>query len=224
MSEQVAPKDPTKDSVAQKLARVMLKITALEKSGTNTEQRYKYAPASAIYAHVRPLLAAEGLVVIPMLEEVTQSEAGKTSRGTSITQTIVRMNMHVTDGSETLEIPWYAESRDFGDKGFSKCMTSALKYFLVDLLLVSTQDEDPDTENIETPERPTSSTSQSNGHMTADTLHRRLAATGLKEERERYALASQVLGQTVTSFSGCSGEQLEVVFQARRSQLTGQSN
>lgn len=156
-------------TLAPKLARAMGQINAVAKTGRNEHHRYNYAPASRIYEAVRAALAAEGVMVAPSIVGYETTEAGKQIK------TVLHMEMIITDGSETMRLPWVAEGLDAQDKGINKAVTSALKYFLIALLLIPTDEADPDgtDDNTQTPQQrnQTRQSSQAGGYGRATAIN-----------------------------------------------------
>lgn len=137
---------PITDSLAAKLARVTSKIETVSKTGTNTHFNYKFAPVSEIYKAARGLLADEGVSIMPTILSRETEEMAKSN-----VRTVLHMVMRISDGRETLELPWIAEGVDTQDKGVNKALTAAMKYFLIALLLIPTNEDSNATEMTSAP-------------------------------------------------------------------------
>lgn len=134
------------NSLAARIARVMLQINRLPKSGYNSKQNYKYVQDEDVLDTLRPLLAQEGIVVFASVESVEQSLS--TSDTSSALHTLVYFIFTMTcETGEKIECRWAGEANDWGDKGVSKAATLAQKYWLLKTFLLSSGDpaDDPDT-------------------------------------------------------------------------------
>ncbi len=127
--------------IAKRLALAMLDIDRVAKRGRNEFHKYNYATAEDIKAAARDALAKNGLVIIPLMLHVEQSQADKQTRTTADFEYVIACE------EGTVSVPWTCEAYDTGDKGINKAATAGLKYFLINLLQIPTGDEpDPDGE------------------------------------------------------------------------------
>lgn len=132
--------------LAARMAAVMLAVQRLPKSGSNTQQGYRYVQDEDVLDTLRPLIAAEGLCILPAMERIEQIERSTKSGGTQ-TRTIAHFTFTIlTDEGESRDFNWIAEADDSGDKGTGKAATYALKYWLLKTFLLSTGNlaDDPD--------------------------------------------------------------------------------
>ena len=205
-----------RESIIIKLARARLKVAWVAKSERNTMQNYNFAPASEVYAHVRPLLADEGIVIIPHIAECAQDEIGRTQKDAPIFRTHLRFDMHVTDGVETLVVPWHSEAFDSSDKGINKAVTAAIKYFSIGLLMVPTGD-DPDQDSIEVAHPPRSARQvppagkTGNPRLSAEeaaNLKAKLSEAGIVKDLE---FASDIVSRPIGALSDLSAAEAKRV-------------
>lgn len=134
-----------KDTLAMKMARVMSRMTRLEKTGKNSFHKYKFATDADVSDAVRGAMADEGITFLPSLIQYTRDEVGKTRNGTPKHLYTAEFEMIFTDGVSNYRISWFSEALDSEDKGLNKCATAAVKYALLKTFLISTGDEiDPD--------------------------------------------------------------------------------
>lgn len=141
-------------SVSAALARVLAQVHRVPKNGRNTFHQYDYTTESDLTDFLRPLLAAEGLSIVPSVDDV-QRRTYKTKKDEDAVETLVKMSFrirHAASNEELGPFPWYGESTDKGDKGLYKAITGAVKYFLFKLFLVSTGD-DPEVDDDRAPTR-----------------------------------------------------------------------
>lgn len=131
---------PLTDTLAAKLARVMGRVGWVEKRGQNTAQNYAFVTEADVLNTVRPLLAEEGIAVIPEVISLTFREIQGNS-GKVIPIATVMERFTFTDGVETYAVTTVGEGMDSGDKAVYKAMTGALKYAIRQVVLVSTGDD-----------------------------------------------------------------------------------
>jgi len=134
-------------SLYAKMAKVLTGVTRLPKTGYNQRFDYMYATESDVTDMVRKLLAEVGLCMFVSMEDATITPT-KTSRGNDTNHVVVALQVSICDGDSGVcwISEWRGEARDTQDKGITKAVTSALKYFLLKTFLISTGDrtEDPD--------------------------------------------------------------------------------
>ena len=138
-------------TIGQRLANVLEHIKRVPKNGRNNFHKYDYTTESDLTDFVRPLLAKEGLTIIPSIDEY--SRTGDKKDGFKIT---IKMSFTImADNGETLgPFSWYGDADDKNDKALYKAVTGGVKYFLFKLFLVSTGD-DPEHDGQTPPRRPT---------------------------------------------------------------------
>ncbi|HEX8221022.1 MAG TPA: ERF family protein [Chloroflexia bacterium] len=145
--ESVSAATPPPLSLFGKLARVAGRAAEVPRDGHNPEFKYSYATLGTVQAMLKPLLAAEGLVILPMYQGDEKHDTGtKTQRGASNILTRVSMTYRIVDSAtgEMLDLPWLGEAMDFGDKGFAKALTISMRTFLNQLFQIPSYDEDTD--------------------------------------------------------------------------------
>ena len=143
--------DPRTLNLYQKIAAIMGNLDAIRKTGKNTSQGYAFIEQAVIAATLRPMLAEYGLVILPAMT-ACQQESRTTAKGTTITHTLARTAFTLVNAdnpAEAITLDWWGECDDSGDKGVNKTGTSAAKYFLMKLFLISDRD-DPDAETSPT--------------------------------------------------------------------------
>ena len=130
-------------TLASKLARIGKEIGAVSKSGTNTEQKYKYIEYGVVAGRIRELFDQYGVIIVPKVEDYKADEI--TSKyGSKGYHYVLNMSFKLINGDEKddyIETTWLGESADYGDKGVNKAETSGTKYFLMRLFNVSEKDE-----------------------------------------------------------------------------------
>jgi hypothetical protein len=135
-------------SLARKKAAIMNDLKKLPKDKRNTQQNYGYASAEGVFDTIRALMVEHGLVLFTSAVSGSQ-EHFTSGKGTPGLHTTVqyRMLWVDTETGATVEDFWLSEGDDYQDKGYSKCATLALKYYLMTTFIVSSGDpkDDPDS-------------------------------------------------------------------------------
>lgn len=143
-------------TLATKLSQIMGEVGGLKKDGRNESQKYNFVTADAVMTALRDRFAAHGIAFFTSMTDVWQEtiEKTKTYDGkTTIqvyTHTRARFEFTFIDGEDgtTFTNVWFGESDDYGDKGVNKCATAAVKYFLLKMFLIHTDDQpDADADN-----------------------------------------------------------------------------
>lgn len=135
-------------SLARKKAAIMGELKKFTKDKMNPKQNYGYASAETIFDTIRDLMNKHGLVLFTSAVSGNQDRF-ESKGGTPGLHTTVqyRMLWVDTDTGATVEDYWLSEGDDYQDKGYSKCATLALKYYLLTTFIVSSGDasDDPDS-------------------------------------------------------------------------------
>lgn len=134
-------------SIYKKIPAIMAEVGHIEKSRKNTQgSGYNFRGIDDVYLAMQPLLAKHGVFYSPVVESETREERTSKSGGMLIYTVLrVRFNFFADDGS-TFPAVTVGEAMDSGDKSSNKAMSAALKYALLQVFCIPTQ-EDNDTEN-----------------------------------------------------------------------------
>lgn len=119
----------------------------ITKDRQNQQQGFRFRGIDDVMNAVSPLFAKHGIVLLPAYSERTvtehQSKAGSTLFYTSLKGTF---NFKSKQDGSSVEVTTYGEAMDSGDKSTNKAMAAAMKYALLQALLVPTEaDNDPDS-------------------------------------------------------------------------------
>lgn len=137
-------------SAAQSIAGVLKKVKSVGKDSKNTAQGWNFRGIDAVVNAVYPALAEVGGFVVPNV--LDQSIEHGTTKGGGAMTTIrlrVRYDWYGTDGGEPISGEVYAEAFDTSDKGTAKAMSVAFRTYLLQTLMLPTDDVDPDADYIE---------------------------------------------------------------------------
>lgn len=140
MNENVNPQ------INESLARIAAKVKAITKDRKNKDQNYNFRGIDDAYNELHDLFAAEGVIIIPKFKQSFREERQTRSGGTLIYSIATyEFDFVARDGSrETIILQ--GEGMDTGDKSLNKAFSAALKYALLSMFLIPT-DEPKDSEN-----------------------------------------------------------------------------
>lgn len=125
--------------VAKALATILGQVGRITADKEVKHLRMRYASSDAVFDELRPLLAEEGVIMLPSVTKHDQDAKGVATVDMSVTF------MSGVDGS-TVSVSWSGCGSDKGDKGMLKAITSALRTCLLKTFLISTGD-DPEATN-----------------------------------------------------------------------------
>ena len=147
--------------IFSKMASIMKATKAIAKGQKNEQQGFMFRGIDDIMNELHSIFADNEVFIIPEVVnyEVQEKISEKTYQNqtkksiTYYTRATIQHHFATTDGSEIVTTT-IGEAMDNGDKGMNKAMSIALKYALLQLLLIPTkEDKDPDATTPE-PTRP----------------------------------------------------------------------
>lgn len=124
----------------------MGQINAIAKGRSNSMQNFKYRGIDDVMNELHPILARCGIFIVPTVLEEQRAE-GKTSKGGVIyfTRLKIKFTFYAKDGS-FFESVVIGEAMDSGDKASNKALSIGLKYALLQVFCIPTEDDkDPDS-------------------------------------------------------------------------------
>ncbi len=130
------------------IAQVMTKINAISKGRKNQQQGFSYRGIDDVMNELHPIMAECGLFVVPTVLNEIRTE-GKSSRGGSLyyTRLTIKFTFYASDGSN-VEAVVIGEAMDSGDKASNKALSIGLKYAMLQVFCIPTEDEkDPDAQS-----------------------------------------------------------------------------
>lgn len=127
------------------IIKIMRDVKAIKKDHRNVAQDYKFRGIDDIFNEVHPLFADHGVfITTKVLENVREDR--QTKNGSNLIYSVlkIRFTFHAEDGS-TVECETIGEGMDTGDKSANKAMSVALKYAIMQMLMIPTEDaKDPE--------------------------------------------------------------------------------
>lgn len=135
----------TTNKIYGAIATIMRETKAITKSSRNQQQGFMFRGIDAVMNELHDLFANNGVFILPEVLDYTVSEK-VTGKGSILYYTRAKIRFHFVadDASEVCTIN-VGEAMDSGDKGMNKAMSIALKYALMQMLLIPTEEsKDPD--------------------------------------------------------------------------------
>lgn len=131
--------------IYQKMASILRETKAITKSEKNQQQGFSFRGIDNVMNELHDLFAKNDVFILQEVQEWTTNDRPTKSGGVNtFTRAKIRFRYMTTDGScvETVNV---GEAMDSGDKGFNKAMSIALKYSLLQMFLIPTEEQkDPD--------------------------------------------------------------------------------
>lgn len=132
------------------MANILKETKAITKTERNAQQGFMFRGIDNVMNELHELFAKNEVFILQEVQGFTTENRVTKSGGTNtFTRATVKFRYITTDGSfvETVNV---GEAMDSGDKGMNKAMSIALKYSLLQMFLIPTEDQkDPD---YDTPE------------------------------------------------------------------------
>lgn len=128
-----------------KIASILKETKAITKSEKNQQQGFKFRGIDNVMNELHELFAKNDVFILQEVKDFTTENRPTKSGGTNtFTRATITFRYTTTDGSyvETTNV---GEAMDSGDKGMNKAMSIALKYSLLQMFLIPTEEQkDPD--------------------------------------------------------------------------------
>lgn len=131
---------------------IMNDVPVIGKDSKNTQQGFMYRGIDAMYNELHGLFAKHGVFVTSEVLDITREER-VSKAGSALIYTVQKVKFtftHISGTSVSSTIT--GEGMDSADKGSNKSLSIALKYALMQLLLIPTEElkaSDPDAETHE---------------------------------------------------------------------------
>ncbi|SHT54308.1 bacteriophage protein [Mycobacteroides abscessus subsp. abscessus] len=147
MTDEVGTVEPVeKPTVHEAWNRVMHGVQSISKDSQNRQQGFNFRGIDAVMNAVGPLLREHGVIVVPMAQS-HEAERYTSKNGGQMCNRIVEMGFTVYGprGDHFNGIA-YGEAADSGDKSMTKAESVALRTFLLQSLMIPTDEPDPDSQ------------------------------------------------------------------------------
>ncbi|QFG14300.1 ERF family ssDNA binding protein [Mycobacterium phage Tourach] len=129
--------------------RVMRDVQFISKNSRNEQQRFNFRGIDAVMNAVGPVLREHGVIVVPNGVR-HDSERYTTAKGGQMCNRTVEMGFEVFGpAGDSFKGYAFGEAADAGDKAITKAESVALRTFLLQALMLPTDDPDPDGDSHE---------------------------------------------------------------------------
>ena len=132
------------------IINAMGQINAIAKGRKNSTQGFQYRGIDEVMNELHPILTKCGIFIVPtVLDE--QRTSGTTAKGGTMfyTRLKIKFTFYAKDGSSVESIV-IGEAMDSGDKASNKALSIGLKYALLQVFCIPTEDDkDPDATSVE---------------------------------------------------------------------------
>ena len=144
--------------IEAKLIQVMKDLGAIGKEQRNTNQNYMFRGIDDLYNALSPVLVRHGVIIVPEVLNVDSGTFDTKSSRQQYARLLVKYSFidvekSPTEGGYKVEATVYGEGCDTLDKASGKAMSDALKYALLQVLCIPTEEQE-DKEFDATPEPP----------------------------------------------------------------------
>lgn len=126
--------------IYEALTAIMADCGAIAKGRKNQQQGYSFRGIDDLYNAIHPLFARHGVFVTSEVIDRNREERQNKSGGLLLYTTLrVKFTFYASDGSNVSSIT-EGEAMDSADKSTNKAMSAALKYCLMQMLLIPTEE------------------------------------------------------------------------------------
>lgn len=129
------------------IPKIMSEVGFISKDRTNPSQGYKFRGVDDVFLALQGPLASNGVFFCTNVLSETKEERTSKSGGLLIYTTLkIEFTFFAADGS-SIKVVTIGEGMDSGDKSSNKAMSAAVKYALLHLFCIPTEDaKDPENE------------------------------------------------------------------------------
>lgn len=134
--------------IFKKISLIMAEVGHVAKSRKNAQQGYSFRGIDDVYAAVQLVLAKHGVFVVPSVIDDVWGERQSKSGGTMMhLRSKISHTFFAEDGSSVTAVT-LGEAMDSGDKCSNKAMSAAMKYALLEVLCIPTDEaKDPEEDS-----------------------------------------------------------------------------
>jgi len=123
------------------LIECMRGIGSIGKDKMNSGQHYKFRGIDDVYNAANPVFAKNGVLCLPEVLTVQQTERKSAKGGLLIYTTMRVKHTFIAEDGSSVECVTAGEAMDSGDKSSNKAMSAALKYAIFETLMIPTEEK-----------------------------------------------------------------------------------
>lgn len=130
------------------MVAIMRDVEAVKKTSKNMAQNYNFRGIDQVMNSLHATFSKHGVFLLPEVVDYEVTEKVSSKSGAINYRTYVKMLFtFMADDGSNIKVATTGEAADSGDKGMNKAKSIALKYALMQMLLIPTEDaKDPDAE------------------------------------------------------------------------------
>ena len=135
-------------NIYQSITAAMADIEPIAKGRRNQQQGFQFRGIDDIMNELQPVLKNHGLFIVPDVLAMQREERETKSKSTLLYSILtIKYTFYASDGSSVSAVV-IGEGMDSGDKASNKAMAVAMKYALLQVFCIPTEDaKDPDEES-----------------------------------------------------------------------------
>lgn len=157
--------------IYSKIANILKETKAISKTEKNLQQGFKFRGIDNVMNDLHEMFSKNEVFILQEVQSFsTENRITKNGGTNTFTRATIKFKYTTTDGSfvETTNV---GEAMDSGDKGMNKAMSIALKYSLLQMFLIPTEEQkDPDAETPEETDYMAMALQEINGAQSIPTL------------------------------------------------------
>ncbi len=157
--------------IYSKIANILKETKAISKTEKNLQQGFKFRGIDNVMNDLHEMFSKNEVFILQEVQSFsTENRITKNGGTNTFTRATIKFKYTTTDGSfvETTNV---GEAMDSGDKGMNKAMSIALKYSLLQMFLIPTEEQkDPDAETPEETDYMAMALQEINGAQSIQTL------------------------------------------------------
>ncbi len=134
------------------IPKIMHEVGGIAKGRKNVQQGYAFRGIDEVYAALQGPLSSNGVFYVPEVTERDVTERQTKNGGTLFYTTLkMRFTFYAPDGSSVTAVTC-GEAMDSGDKSTNKAMSAALKYALLQVFCIPTEEREANDADYQTHE------------------------------------------------------------------------
>lgn len=140
---------PKTGLIYKKMADMMADIGAVEKSGTNKFQNYKYRGIEDVYNALHPLLGKYGIFLKLKILDLKREERTNDKNKAQIYSLVTVEYIFTCEDGSSVSSTCIGEAFDSSDKSLQKALSAAQKYLFFQMFCIPTEEQKPEIEEVE---------------------------------------------------------------------------
>lgn len=138
-------------AIYAKMAAIMKSTKAIGKGRKNESQGYMFRGIDAVYNELHEVFADNGVFPLPKVLEMKREER-QTAKGGFLMYTVLTIEFtFMADDGSSVSCTVVGEGMDSGDKSCNKASSGAMKYALLQVLLIPTEEKKDSEEDDHDP-------------------------------------------------------------------------